>query len=283
MVFTTHIFIFYYLSLFLITYYLLPFRARTALIALGSYLFYGWANPIWAMLMFVSSGVDYVCGLVLLKLAKLPWRDGLPPLLPKDQPRTHIQTAALVISIASNIGLLVFFKYAAFAVENLNALSQLLGQGETLVPSLQIALPVGISFYTFKSTSYAIDVYRGDARPMVNFVDFCCFEAFFPDLVAGPIVRYGAIEQQMRKRCHTAEKFARGVVFFSLSMAKKILIANPPGAGGGRGIQRGQPALVRRLVWTRGLRLPDLLRLLALFRHGQRTGPHARFRLDPEF
>jgi alginate O-acetyltransferase complex protein AlgI len=75
--------------------------------------------------------------------------------------------------------------------------------------------------------SYAIDVYSGDARPMVNFIDFCCFEAFFPDLVAGPIVRYGAIEQQMRRRSHTAEKFARGIAFFALGMAKKILIANP--------------------------------------------------------
>ena len=81
------------------------------------------------------------------------------------------------------------------------------------MPVLQIALPVGISFYTFKSMSYAIDVYRGDARPMTNFVDFCCFEAFFPDLVAGPIVRYGAIEQQMRERSHTAEKFAAASCF----------------------------------------------------------------------
>jgi alginate O-acetyltransferase complex protein AlgI len=227
MVFTTHIFIFYYLPIFLVTYYLLPFRARTALIALGSYLFYGWANPIWPLLMFLSSGVDYVCGLVLLKLSKLAWEDGLPPVLRRDGARSPMQTAALVISIVSNIGLLIFFKYTGFAVENLNALSQVLGLGDSLVPTLQIVLPVGISFYTFKSMSYAIDVYRGDARPMVNFVDFCCFEAFFPDLVAGPIVRYGAIEHQMRARSHTAEKFARGVVFFSLGMAKKILIANP--------------------------------------------------------
>src|SRR5947207_6062394 len=103
----------------------------------------------------------------------------------------------------------------------------MLGMDDNAIPALRVILPVGISFYTFKSMSYAIDVYRGDARPMVNFVDFCCFEAFFPDLVAGPIVRYGAIERQMRQRSHTAEKFARGVVFFSLGMAKKILIANP--------------------------------------------------------
>jgi alginate O-acetyltransferase complex protein AlgI len=138
-----------------------------------------------------------------------------------------MQIALLVGSIASNLALLAFFKYSGFASENLNALSELLGLGPDLVTVLKVTLPVGISFYTFKSMSYAIDVYLGQARPMVNFVDFCCFEAFFPDLVAGPIVRYGAIEQQMRERTHTPDKFARGVVFFSFGMAKKILIANP--------------------------------------------------------
>jgi alginate O-acetyltransferase complex protein AlgI len=227
MVFTTHLFIFYYLSLFLLLYYALPFRARTGLIALGSYLFYGWANPIWALLMFLSSGVDYLCGLALLKLSSLPWEGNLAPVLPRETPRSRGQKAALVVSIVSNMALLGFFKYYGFAEENLRGLSRFLGFGDGLLPVLHVVLPVGISFYTFKSMSYAIDVYAGDARPMVNFVDFCCFEAFFPDLVAGPIVRYGAIEQQMRQRSHTAEKFARGVAFFALGMGKKILIANP--------------------------------------------------------
>ncbi len=227
MVFTTHLFLFYFLPTFLILYYAMPFRSRTALIAAGSYLFYGWANPFWPLLMFASSGVDYLCGLGLLRLSGLPRDGGLPPILPKDQPRSRAQRALLIGSIASNMALLAFFKYSGFAVENLNALSEILGMGTDLVPALKVALPVGISFYTFKSMSYAIDVYLGDARPMVNFVDFCCFEAFFPDLVAGPIVRYGAIEQQMRERSHTADKFARGVVFFAMGMAKKILIANP--------------------------------------------------------
>jgi alginate O-acetyltransferase complex protein AlgI len=227
MVFTTHLFLFYFLSLFLLLYYALPFRARTALIATFSYLFYGWANPLWAVLMFLSSGVDYVCGLMLLKLSNMAWEGDLPPILPKDRPRSRAQTTVLVVSIVSNMCLLAFFKYTGFAVENLNSLSQLFGFGNGLVPALQVTLPVGISFYTFKSMSYAIDVYAGDARPMTRFVDFCCFEAFFPDLVAGPIVRYGAIEQQMRQRTHNVEKFASGVAFFSLGMAKKILIANP--------------------------------------------------------
>jgi alginate O-acetyltransferase complex protein AlgI len=97
------------------------------------------------------------------------------------------------------------------------------------VPVLHLALPVGISFYTFKAMSYAIDVYRGDARPMRRFTDYMCFEAFFPDLVAGPIIRYASMEEQMRARQHTLEKFARGVAFFALGMGKKILLANPMG------------------------------------------------------
>ena len=227
MVFTTHFFLFYYLTAFLLLYYILPFRVRTGLIAICSYLFYGWANPMWALLMFLSSGIDYVCGLALLKMSGKPWENGLPPILTKGEPRSSGQRAALIVSMISNMALLGFFKYYGFAEENLNAMSQFLGFGSTLVPVLKITLPVGISFYTFKSMSYAIDVYSGDARPMVNFVDFCCFEAFFPDLVAGPIVRYSAIEQQMRERSHTVDKFARGIAFFSLGMAKKILIANP--------------------------------------------------------
>jgi alginate O-acetyltransferase complex protein AlgI len=117
MVFTTHLFLFYYLPLVLLLYYLLPFRARTGLPALGSYVFYGWANPLWALLMFLSSGVDYLCGLVL-RLSGLPWEGNLPPLLPRGGPRTREQTAALAVSIVSNLALLGFFKYYGFAEEN---------------------------------------------------------------------------------------------------------------------------------------------------------------------
>jgi len=230
MVFTTHLFVFYFLPTVLLLYYLLPFRARTGLLALCSYAFYGWASPWWAVLMFLSSGVDYVCGLVLARQAGLPRElDGDYPIIPKDQPRTRGMKLALWISIGSNMLLLAYFKYIGFTIENVKALVHLLGMDDNVIPALRVILPVGISFYTFKSMSYAIDVYRGEARPMRNFVDFCCFEAFFPDLVAGPIVRYSAIEQQMRYRTHTVEKFARGIAFFALGIGKKILIANPMG------------------------------------------------------
>jgi alginate O-acetyltransferase complex protein AlgI len=230
MVFTSHVFLFYFLPLVLALYYVLPFRARTALIAASSYVFYCWANPIWAAIMFFGSSVDYVCGIGLLKLSGLPDEPGgLPPVIDRSLPRTRKMKALLVISIITNLGLLAVFKYTGFVAENVNALGHAFGLGRDAVPVLHLVLPVGISFYTFKAMSYAIDVYRGDARPMRRFTDYLCFEAFFPDLVAGPIIRYAALEEQMRVRQHTLDKFARGVAFFALGMAKKILIANPMG------------------------------------------------------
>jgi alginate O-acetyltransferase complex protein AlgI len=228
MVFSSQIFLFYFLPLVLAAYYALPFRARTALIAISSYVFYGWANPIWAVIMFFGSSVDYVCGILLLRLSKLPDVDGLPPVIGPEVVRTRKMKLVLATSIVTNLGLLAAFKYTGFVAENINALAGLFGSKQ-LVPVLHVVLPVGISFYTFKAMSYAIDVYRGDARPMRRFTDYMCFEAFFPDLVAGPIIRYAALEEQMRVRQHTLDKFARGVAFFALGMGKKILLANPMG------------------------------------------------------
>src|SRR5882672_8115549 len=230
MVFSSQIFLFYFLPAVLLLYYAAPFRARTALIAVSSYVFYGWANPIWAVIMFFGSSVDYVCGLALVRMSRLPdGADGLPPVIGPEVVRTRGMKAVLAVSIVTNMGLLAAFKYTGFVAENLNGLGHLLGARHDLLPVLHIVLPVGISFYTFKAMSYAIDVYRGDARPMRRFTDYMCFEAFFPDLVAGPIIRYAAMEEQMRLRQHTWEKFARGVAFFAFGMAKKILIANPMG------------------------------------------------------
>src|SRR4051794_10082936 len=162
MVFSTHLFIFYYLPPFLLLYYSLPFRARTWFIALASYAFYAWSNPVWAGLMFLNSGVDYLCGLALVRMSGLPWEGRLPPIIPEGHPRTRAMRAVLAVSITSNLSLLAFFKYYMFTEENVNAIAAALG-GPHLLPYIRVALPVGISFYTFKSMSYAIDVYRGDA------------------------------------------------------------------------------------------------------------------------
>ncbi len=231
MVFSSHLFLFYYLPLILLLYYSIPLpRYRTGLLAIASYGFYGWSNPPWAGLMFASTIIDFLCGLVLIRLARLErLPDGDWPILDPRLKRTGGMKLALAFSVASNLALLGFFKYYDFTASNLNRVADGLGLGPDWVPLLQVVLPVGISFYTFQSMSYAIDVYRGEARPMTNLMDFCCFEALFPQLVAGPIVRYADIAEQMRRRTHTADKFARGIAFLACGLGKKVLLANPLG------------------------------------------------------
>jgi len=121
MIFSSHIFLFYFLPLVLCAYYVLPFRARTAWIAVSSYVFYGWANPIWAVIMFFGSSVDYFCGLALVRFSGLPDQDGLPPIIGPEIPRTRKMKIVLAVSIVTNMGLLAVFKYTGFAAENVNA------------------------------------------------------------------------------------------------------------------------------------------------------------------
>jgi alginate O-acetyltransferase complex protein AlgI len=228
-VFSSHLFIFYFLPLVLLLNYTLPFRWLSLVLTLAGYAFYGWANPAWVLLMLFSSYVDYFCGLALVKFSGLPCDGPDLPYLPKGGLRNRVQKAALAVSILCNLGILGFFKYFDFAAGNVAALAQTLGLGEGGVRLLHLALPVGISFYTFESMSYAIDVYRGDARPLRNPIDYQMFVSLFPHLVAGPIVRYHTLAEQIRRRTFGYEKFARGVAFFSLGLAKKVLLANPMG------------------------------------------------------
>ncbi len=229
MVFSSQLFIFYFLPLALAAYYFAPFRAKHLMLTVFSYVFYGWANPMFTVLMMVSTLIDYICGLVLSKQGIKA--SGQPvELLEKGGPRTRRQKTALVVSIVSNLSLLGFFKYFNFGVDNYNSLMSLLGLSHLAWESvLRITLPLGISFYTFQSMSYSIDVYRGDAKAMRNFIDFACFVSMFPQLVAGPIIRFSEVADQLQSRTHTLDKFARGVALFSMGMAKKILLANPCG------------------------------------------------------
>ena len=128
------------------------------------------------------------------------------------------------------MSLLGFFKYYNFGIENITRLFEALGWASLSSGHfLHVVLPLGISFYTFQSMSYSIDVYRGDARALRSFPDFACYIALFPQLVAGPIIRYQDVADQMFERSHTAAKFTRGIAFFSLGLAKKVLLANPCG------------------------------------------------------
>lgn len=215
MVFSSHIFLFYFLPLSLLYYYCAPKRVKNISLTGISYIFYGWSNPLFTLLMFFSTLVDYFCGLVIGSTASS-----------KERRRK----LALAISIISNLALLGFFKYTGFALESYNQLFGFLGdESFDPVPVLKFLLPLGISFYTFQSMSYTIDVYRKDADHITNFLDFACFVSMFPQLVAGPIIRFQEVAKQLADRTHTFEKFSRGVAFFSLGMAKKVLLANSCG------------------------------------------------------
>ena len=160
--------------------------------------------------------------------------------LDPDGPRTPLQKRALAISMCANLALLGFFKYFNFGVDLYNGAIESLGlQGYGLDTTLRVTLPLGISFYTFQSMSYAIDVYRGDATGVKNFIDFTCFETMFPQLVAGPIIRFQEVAEQLQERTHSMEKFARGVAFLSFGLAKKVLHREPLRQDRRRGVRRG--------------------------------------------
>lgn len=229
MVFSSHLFLFYFLPFALIVYYALPRRGKHLALTLMSYGFYGWANPKFVFLMMASTLIDYICGLVIVGRLGRAWNQPIE-LLEKSGERTRRQKIALIVSITSNLSLLGFFKYFNFGVDNYNTLMHLLGldwmEWDTV---FRIALPLGISFYTFQTMSYSIDIYRGDAKGIRNFIDFACYVSMFPQLVAGPIVRFSQVAEQLVSRTHTIDKFARGAAFFSLGMAMKVLLANPCG------------------------------------------------------
>ena len=239
MVFSSYLFLFYFLPLALLLYYAAPRRLKHLVLTVFSYVFYGWANPLFVPLLLFSTLVDYVCGLFIARemgalaapatadpslAARPPAAGGL------DQTPSVAARRALTISILTNLGLLAFFKYFNFGVDNINALAAATGlDALRLDVAFRVTLPLGISFYTFQSMSYTWDVYRGRAAAIRSFVDFACFVSMFPQLVAGPIIRFSEVADQLRTRTHTVTKFARGVAFFSVGLAKKVLLANPCG------------------------------------------------------
>lgn len=230
MVFSSHIFLFYFLPLALLLYYSSPRWLKHLTLTALSYTFYGWANPLFVLLMFGSTLIDYVAGLVQTGHFRLKtWREPIAE-LPKAGQRTRTQKIALWTSIVSNLTLLGFFKYFNFFTANWTELVQAIGlEGLGIENVMRVTLPLGISFYTFQSMSYAIDVYRGHARAIRNPIDFWCFVSLFPQLVAGPIIRFSEVADQLRSRTHTVEKFVRGIAFLFLGLSKKVLLANPCG------------------------------------------------------
>ncbi len=207
MVFSSYLFLFYFLPTTLLLYYLMPRRGRHLMLTLLSYAFYGWANPLFVGLLLLSTLVDYVCGLAIAHGGRVV--SLTPPATPldRDTPRARGQKIAVPVSICTNLSLLGFFKYFNFAAENFDALVAWLGwPGLEVSTVIRVTLPLGISFYTFQSMSYTLDVYRGHARALGSFVDFACYVSMFPQLVAGPIIRFSEVSEQLRHRTHTLAK-----------------------------------------------------------------------------
>jgi alginate O-acetyltransferase complex protein AlgI len=211
MVFTTHIFVFYFLPLFLAVYFAFPRAWRNLWLTLASYVFYGWWEPWFVCLMLFTTVMDFLWGKVITRPGATPAQRKL----------------AVAACVVTNLSFLAFFKYYMFAAETLNQLLAAVGAEQFQV--MKVVLPIGISFYTFHSLTYIIDLYRGHATPARSFTDFSAFVALFPDLVAGPIIRYKTLAEQLAGRSHHLSQFASGVVIFSVGFAKKILLANPMG------------------------------------------------------
>ena len=212
MVFTSHIFLFCFLPLFLAVYFCLPRAWRNLWITVASYVFNGWWEPWFVCLMMFTTVMDFIWGRVIT-------RSGA------TEPQRKLAVVACVIT---NLSFLGFFKYYMFAAGTLNQLLATVGAEQFRV--MTVVLPIGISFYTFHSLTYIIDLYRGDATPAKSFTDFSAFVALFPDLVAGPIIRYKTLAEQLATRTHTLSRFSSGTLIFMLGFAKKILLANPLGS-----------------------------------------------------
>ena len=209
MIFSSLLFLFRFLPAVLLCYYLVPRSLRNLVLFLFSLLFYAWGEPVYIVLMLLSILVSYTGGIVVDRM--------------KRQGRSGAAKTAMIISSVISLSLLGFFKYADFLIGTVNGLT---GAGMEL---LGIALPIGISFYTFQTMSYTIDVYRGEAHVQKNLISFGAYVVMFPQLIAGPIVQYKTIDQQLRSRKETAEEFADGIHRFMIGLGKKVLLANNAG------------------------------------------------------
>lgn len=210
MIFSSLLFLFRFLPAVLVCYYIVPRGLRNLVLFLFSLLFYAWGEPVYIILMVISILVSYTGGIVVDRM--------------KRQGRPRAAKTALVISSVISLSLLGFFKYADFVIGTVNGIT---GAGLKL---LEIALPIGISFYTFQTMSYTIDVYRGEAHVQKNLISFGAYVVMFPQLIAGPIVQYKTIDKQLRSRRETAEEFADGIHRFMIGLGKKVLLANNAGA-----------------------------------------------------
>ena len=201
MVFSSIAFLFYFLPILLVTYYLVPNKLKNIVLLAASLLFYFFGEPVYVLLMIVSIVSSYIFGLLI------------------DKFRKYSKTF-LILSVFTSVGALVYFKYTDFLIKNINLFLA------NKIDLINVILPIGISFYTFQMLSYVIDVYRDNVKVQKNILKLALYVCLFPQLIAGPIVRYTTIEKELENRTHTFEKFAAGTRRFLIGLGKKVLIAN---------------------------------------------------------
>ena len=210
MVFSSIIFLCMFLPVVMAAYFICPARFRNIILLVSSLFFYAWGEPIYILIMLFSTVFDYINGLLLERFEI------------RQKFRAH--KAVIIISVVVNIGILCFFKYTDFIITNINELTG------SAIGLLQIALPIGISFYTFQTLSYTIDVYRGKVKAQHNILDFATYISMFPQLIAGPIVRYSDVEKEIHSRTTNLTMVVQGTQRFLLGLGKKVLLANQIGA-----------------------------------------------------
>ena len=213
MVFSSSLFLFQFLPIFLVIYYLCPNRYRNFIALAASIWFYSWGAPRFIFLLLASSLADFIIAPHLQ-----PVKEVSP-----NQSRRRFLAAGLII----NLGVLFYFKYANFFVGEITPLLEVLGM--TGFHWTNIALPIGISFFTFQKISYLMDVYRGTNKPAKSFVNYFLYVSLFPQLIAGPIIRYHDVAKQLTDRQHTSSRMFSGIWRFCLGLGKKVLIANALG------------------------------------------------------
>ena len=208
MVFSSIPFLFFFLPLCLILYYAVPFSLKNGILLIFSLIFYAWGEPVYILLMLFASAVDFINGLLMERFGNTKLK----------------RTLFLCCSVVINLSVLAFFKYADFFIMNINSLF------ETDISPLGLGLPVGISFFTFQTMSYIIDLYRGDVETEHNYFTYLTYVSMFPQLVAGPIVRFSDINAELHKRQIKRSEIETGLLRFMQGLFKKVLIANQVGA-----------------------------------------------------
>ena len=209
MVFSSILFLFYYLPIVLTIYFISPRKYRNLVLFLSSLFFYAWGEPRYIWIMLFSTLVDFTCG------KRIHFY--------KTQDQINKAKLWLSVSLFANLGLLGFFKYSDFLIQNINNLFS------TSIPLLGFALPIGISFYTFQTMSYTIDVFREETEVQNNIISFGTYVTLFPQLIAGPIVRYKTVAHEIDNRIESFDLFGEGVKRFILGLGKKVLLANSIG------------------------------------------------------